>query len=92
MVDTDEVATGLTAFCPVILRALKLAMATAMAKATARAANNLELLQMLPELANDTLDIAPQAYRKQTKFCLATIKFLVSHLIAFQLKVDIMMR
>ena len=65
MVDTDELATGRTAFCPVILRALKLAMATAMAKATTRAANNLKLLQMLPELANDTLDMTPQAYRKR---------------------------
>ena len=64
MVDTDEVATGRTAFPAVILRVLKLAMATAMAKATVRAANNLKLLQMLPELANDTLDMAPQAYRK----------------------------
>ena len=70
MVDTDEVATGRTAFCPVILRVLKPAMATAMAKATARAANNLQLLQMLTELTNDTLVMSPQAYKKtQTKFC-----------------------
>ena len=64
MVDTDEVATGRTAFPAVILRVLKLAMATAMAKATVRAANNLKLLQLLTELANDTLDMAPQSYRK----------------------------
>ena len=86
MVDTDEVATGRTAFCPVILRVLNLAMATAMAKATVRAANNLKLLQMLPELANDTLDMAPQVYRKHS-LSFAELPFLVSHWIILQLKV-----
>ena len=65
MVDKDEVATGRIAFPPVILRVLKLATATAMARVVARTTNNLQLLQMLTELANDTLDMAPQAYRKQ---------------------------
>ena len=81
MVDTYEVATGRTRFPPVILRELKVAMATAMAKATVRAANNLKLLQMLPELANDTLDMAPQAYRKH--------KLNFSHLIVLLLKVSL---
>ena len=57
MVDTYEVSTGRIAFPAVVLRVLKVAMPTARAKATVRAANNLKLLQ-LGELANDTFDMA----------------------------------
>ena len=59
MVDKYEVTVGPTTLCEVVLRMLQLAMATVMAKAAATAANNLQILHLLPEFVNVTLDIAP---------------------------------
>ena len=60
MVERYDVDAGPTptALCAATLNMLKLAMATVMAKAVARAVNNLQLLQLFSEFANATLDMA----------------------------------